>query len=247
MTRREKLEARLEYRELHAGKAAQAAVDAFGASRKVVEGIPLGQPILVGHHSEKAHRGALRRADSKMRKGLERQDMAARHAGAAAGLERMLKTNIFSDDADAIEALEAKIEKLEGERKNMRDANRLYRKGDAEGLAALGFPDLEALKAEIAKRYTWEQKGPYVPYQLSNLGGRIAAAKKRLAAVKVQQERAAAAEAAGGVVIEGADYVAVTFAEKPARELINELKAAGFRWGGGSWLGYRAKLPEGVK
>ena len=38
----------------------------------------------------------------------------------------------------------------------------------------------------------------------------------------------------------------MTFAEKPERTILDALRAAGFRWGGGAWIGERAKLPEGV-
>jgi hypothetical protein len=40
--------------------------------------------------------------------------------------------------------------------------------------------------------------------------------------------------------------VRVTFAEKPRRELLNELRGAGFRWAGGSWQGRRDALPASV-
>lgn len=64
-----------------------------------------------------------------------------------------------------------------------------------------------------------------------------------MAVVKAQQERSKAAEESGGVVIEGDAYVRVTFAEKPERPTLSALKAAGFRWSGGSWMGYRKNLP----
>ena len=41
-----------------------------------VTGIPFGQPILVGHHSERAHRKVLERADNAMRKGIEESKKA---------------------------------------------------------------------------------------------------------------------------------------------------------------------------
>ena len=34
-------------------------------------GIPFGQPILVGHHSEKRHRAAIARSDAAMRKSVD--------------------------------------------------------------------------------------------------------------------------------------------------------------------------------
>ena len=66
--------------------------------------------------------------------------------------------------------------------------------------------------------------------------------------IKARQARTAAAEAAlGGVVIEGTgEWVRVTFAAKPAREVLDALRATGFRWDGGSWVGERSKLPEAI-
>lgn len=49
---------------------------AFEASHSAVAGIPFGQPILVGHHSEGRHRAALKRQDSRMRKSIEEDDRA---------------------------------------------------------------------------------------------------------------------------------------------------------------------------
>jgi hypothetical protein len=43
----------------------------FKASDAIVGQIPMGQPILVGHHSEKRHRNALKRSDNHMRAGIE--------------------------------------------------------------------------------------------------------------------------------------------------------------------------------
>ena len=51
-----------------AERASAEAETLFTSARREVDGIPPGQPILVGHHSEGRHRGALRRHDSKMRK-----------------------------------------------------------------------------------------------------------------------------------------------------------------------------------
>lgn len=48
----------------------------FGASSAAVAGIPLGQPILVGHHSEKRHRRDLDRSHRAMRRGVEANKQA---------------------------------------------------------------------------------------------------------------------------------------------------------------------------
>lgn len=51
---------------------------------------------------------------------------------------------------------------------------------------------------------------------------------------------------AGSVLVEGGEFVRVTFAEKPERSVLDALKSAGFRWNGGSWHGRRDKLPATV-
>ena len=38
----------------------------------------------------------------------------------------------------------------------------------------------------------------------------------------------------------------ITFAEKPERSVLNDLKAVGYRWRNGSWQG-TAEIPQSVK
>lgn len=52
-------------------------------------GIPLGQPILVGHHSEKRHRRAIEKADNAMRKSVEETEKAEAYNRRAEYWEKM--------------------------------------------------------------------------------------------------------------------------------------------------------------
>ena len=243
-TRRERLEAKAEKRRDWAQSRSTKASAAFERAdlREEKSGIPFGQPVLVGHHSERRHRNVLARADRAMAQSCEHANMAKHHAQAADGIERQLETSIFSDDPDAIEALTAKLAKLESERESIKEFNKKCRKGDVEAIA----------KAAEVCRHTADNPRKGLPaYKLRNLGGEITRCKKRILEVKARQAQAAKAEAAGGVHISrhalGSDeWVQVTFAEKPERLIINELKAAGFRWGGGHWGGYGSKLPASV-
>jgi hypothetical protein len=251
MTRRERLERKLELRQEWGEKAETRSAALSKQSHDMMSVIPMGQPILVGHHSEKRDRNYRDRAWNKMGKSVELGKLADHHASKADGIERALETSIFSDDPDAVEAIEARIAENEAKRERMKLVNKLYKKSDAEGLKALGL-DLEALKVKLAAAGGYWGKAPHLPYELSNLGGRITSDRKRLEAVKARQKRTAEAEAApGGVHIKtgghGNSWAQVTFAEKPEREILNELKAAGFSWSGGSWVGYSEKLPESVK
>lgn len=245
-TRRERLEARLARRQEWAASRERKSTEAYTAAIKATEHIPFGQPILVGHHSEGHHRRDIARSDSKMRAACEHSNMAEHHTSKANGLERALANSIFSDDDNAIKALTAKVAAMEAERERMKLVNKLYRKGDVEGLKALGI-DLEQLKQSLAAKGAYWGGAPHLPYEMSNLGGNITRCKKRIEDIKRRNARAEAAEQAGGVSIEDhGEYVRVTFSEKPEREVINALKAASFYWGSGSWTGKRADLPACV-
>jgi len=215
---------------------------------RIMDNIPLGQPILVGHHSETHARRDANRIDSSMRRGVEESEKAKHHIIKAAGLSEQLNRSIFSDDTDVTEQLEERIAEREAKAAAMVAMNKAWRsaKGDVARFAALaGIDESQAQRIadRIAQAYSWE-KQPYPGWELSNLRGRIRADKERMTTVKAQQARSEQAEANGGVIIEGTDYVRVTFAEKPEYDIITALKSAGFTWSRGSWYGRRDKLPD---
>ena len=252
MNRRERLERKLEKRQEWAQKRRQKANGEFNKARAATEGIPLGQPILVGHHSEGRHRAALKRQDTAMRNGCESQDMADHHTSKAAGLESQLDNTIFSDDDDAIERLEEKIDGMEAKRQLNNAINKIIRKKPKEQPTdeKIGkLLDLGLSEATARKLFEPDYCGRVgIPsYVNQNLGGNIRRCKQRLEEIKRRAARAQAAEESdGGVIIEGGDWVRLTFSEKPEREILTALKSAGFRWGGGSWSGKRSDLPECV-
>lgn len=66
MNRKEKQQARAERYEELARKAETQSTQAWEKSHEMVSHIPMGQPILVGHHSERGHRRLLDRSWNKM-------------------------------------------------------------------------------------------------------------------------------------------------------------------------------------
>jgi hypothetical protein len=207
----------------------------------------MGEPVLIGRHSETRHRRALDRSWNAMGKACGLTDLAKHHQSKAAGLAVALDKTIFSDDSDAPEALAERIAANEAKRDRMKEINALYRKGDAVGLAALGLY-LESLQAKLKDAYSWMQK-PHPSYELTNLGARIRTDKERLEQIKGQQERKASAEESpNGVTREDCSggYVRITFAEKPERAILDAMKASGFRWSAGSWAGKADQLPAVV-
>ena len=237
MTRRERLEHRVEKRREWAGGRRDKAAELFARGDKYRGDHAFNtQP---GHIPERA------RVIAATERGFEHAQMADHHDSRAAGLEVQLDHSVFSDDADAIEQLEQRIAKNEEKRDHMKRVNVLFKRGDAAGLSGLGV-DLETLKCKLAEAGPYWGDKPHLPYELTNLGARIRADRERIEDIKRRQSRTEMAAASGGIVIEGSDWVRVTFAEKPAREMLDALRAAGFRWGAGSWVGERAKLPTAL-
>jgi hypothetical protein len=261
MTRRERMAARAERRREWADGAQRRAGELFEAAREAVDGIPFGQPILVGHHSERHHRRDLERHDSRMHAACERSTMAARHEQAAETLERRLETTIFSDDDDAIAQLEARISGREADAARIRELNKAMRKEFKGGPPAPGW--LERIGAsereqrqilDNARHGNWgagtkpDEPPVYPAWVLSNLSGANSKDRERLAGIRRMQKRQAEAEAApGGVaVVRAGTFAVLTFSEKPDRSVLDALKSAGFWWAAGSWQGPADKLPAGI-
>lgn len=248
MTRRERMERRLERRrEWAAGRNAKAA-------RLLAANEPFRGDIAFntqpGHIPERA------RAIAREDKAAEHYEMAQHHGEVAATLEARLGRDIFSDDADAVAHLEARIAEREAERQRLVSYNASCRaaakRGEAHG--DLSLLD-EAQRRELASllrvaSYQVRPGGAFPAYALSNLGGRIRADRERIAEIRTRQAATRAAEVAGGVLVErayGSEWCRVVFADKPDRPVLEALRAAGFRWGGGAWSGRWADLPPEVK
>ncbi len=168
MTTREKRERRTaRRREWAEGREAKADA-AHQAAHDATAGIPFGQPILVGHHSEGKHRRAVERSQRQASQAVEHSNMAQRHQQAADTIEAQLDASIYDDDADAIERLRERIEQREAKREEMKAANAAYRKQHRAELKAM-------------TPYQRDQAVPHPGWELSNLGGCISRDKKRLA------------------------------------------------------------------
>ena len=77
-----------------------------------------GQPILVGHHSEKAHRRLIKRANDDIRKSIELSEKSDYYERKA---KKVVNSNaIYNDDPEAINKLKEKVERLEKEREEIK-------------------------------------------------------------------------------------------------------------------------------
>ncbi len=132
-------------------RAAKLREESSGRARRSLHGLPdNGQPILVGHHSERRHRAAIDRAHANMGKAIELEAEAERaesRADAAAS-----STAISSDDPDALAKLRAKLVEMEAERERYKVYNRQARKEKREQLPAYKLTNLGANIRRVQQR-----------------------------------------------------------------------------------------------
>lgn len=184
-TYRERREVKAErYREWAEKRDAKADA-AYEGVQAITERIPFGQPILVGHHSEKSARADQRRIEAGMNSFCENAAKAERMREKADNIERQARQAIYSDDADAIERLTEKLAKLEAQREAVKAKNAEWlkeHKAETKGMSA----------------YEKDRARPYPGYVLTNLGGVITNTRKRIAELERLEAIKASGQRVGG-------------------------------------------------
>lgn len=227
-------------KEYYANKAAALKAEAdrvFDYDRKEMSMIPLGQPILVGHHSEKRHRRDLSRSHARLEKMqvllnkaeyYERKATTATHA-------------ISSDDEDAIIKLKNKLANLEHNQIEMKRVNSEFKKtGNIDAIANLSEESKAALKAFLI-RFPY-YKTPFPAYTLTNNGAQIRRIKQRIIELEGKQ-KATLREAIAGegyTISENKEdnRIWFVFDDKPTREVCQIMRHNGFKWSPsrGAWV-----------
>lgn len=196
----ERLEAKRERLHERAGRKDAESRSRLAAADATAAAIPLGQPVLVGHHSEKRHRRDLDRMSSNISRGLE----AGREAGTLRQrAESLGEGGISSDDPEALALLRDKLKAATATHDRMVEVNRLWRKHrrpapqDSDGWAPIDDAvayDVGKIRLDIARRPEYLGNVPFVKFQLSNSKGRISQVRKRIDSL----ERATKTAPAGG-------------------------------------------------
>ncbi len=226
----ERKEARIDRMEERAARAQAESDAAYHAAHEIMRLIPPGQPILVGHHSERRHRRDLDKIDRNMRKSIEAGEKSAYYASRAASAAS--NHAISSDDPDAVEKLEAKLSDLQILQATMKAVNAYYRKHKTLD----DCPDLtpETRRSiETSWARGWYVGIPFPPYELSNNNAEIKRTKDRLALLRqVDQMEHIELDFDGGQIVTNEDInrVQILFDEKPDEATRSKLKSNGFRW-----------------
>ncbi len=169
-------------------------------------GIPLGQPILVGHHSEKRHRAHLARLDRQADKAVELGRKAKHYAAKA---EAVGTGGISSLDPDAIEKLQVQLAQRRQAQENMKAENAAARKA--------------------------KEEAPYPSWALQNNNAQIRRIAERIKELE-QARALCAQEGGQEVVTDNYackyedGYIKFIFDGKPEEAVRSALKRSAFKW-----------------
>lgn len=147
---------------------------------------------------------------------------------------------ISADDPQAIQKLEAKLEKLQAAQDTMKAVNAYYRKHKTlDGCPNLSAERIEKMKGEMSSQWHIDDK-PYPSWALSNNSAEIRRVKGRIAELTRKQETAYAGwEFDGGTVEANREdnRLQIFFEEKPDEKTRETLRENGFRWSpkAGAW------------
>ncbi|MGF1804336.1 DUF3560 domain-containing protein [Aliivibrio sifiae] len=232
----ERIESKRERLEERAEKAEQQSDTFYKASRERASMIPFGQPILVGHHSEKRARKDADRIYSDMGKSVEASKKAEYLANKA---QNIGSNGIASDDPEAIVKLKSKLASLESSQETMKSVNRMIR--------AVGMTEDEKIQFIVTTHQLTEAQAKdlfkpdvtgyvgFASYALSNNSATIRTTKKRieeLEALHNQQalEGAGSVEGLAWTLYEEEGRIKFSFDGKPSEKVRSLIKMYGFKW-----------------
>jgi len=233
-----KQEARRERYEARAAQARKESEETFDRAKSMADAIPFGQPILVGHHSEKRDRNYRARITNTFEKSFALSDKAKHYEQKAASIG---KGGISSDDPDAIEKLEEKLAKLEQKQAHMKAVNAAHKKylKEPASLDKCDFSEsTKQLIRDYIPQYSWEPH-PFPPYALQNNNANIRRIKQRIEDLKKAQEIEPKEHKFDDFeVIEDDNRIQFIFPGKPAVEVRAILKRHAFKWSPsrGAWV-----------
>ena len=244
----ERRQARKERYEELADQNRQQSEERYDAARSIGSYIPMGQPILVRHHSERGHRADLKRIDNNMRKSVEHSDKADYYERRAQTIEH--DHTIYSDDPQAIQKLKQRLSDLEEHQAWMKTINKLCRsKKLTDEQIAEQLEDEYGCTASVAHgllnpQYSYQKRG-FQTWRLSNNGANIRRIKERIAQLEKAETEESSERIMGEVkLVDSVEHnrLQIFFPDKPSAEVRSLLKQQGFRWSRqrGCWQRHRS-------
>jgi len=201
----ERQEAKRERLRAAADRRRQEAEAKHTQGKQMAEAIPFGQPILVGHYSEKRDRAFRSKIHNTFGKAFALSKEAKKLEERA---EAVGTGGISSDDPDAISKLETKLSKLQDIHASMVERNKEAR--------------------------TNGQTKPFMSYQLTNSGANIRSIQKRIQqlSASIAAPERPPVEGDGWRMFEDKEEnrICFVFPDIPSDEVRTILKSYAFKW-----------------
>ena len=158
-------------------------------ARKMADVIPFGQPILVGHYSEKRDRNYRDRIWNTWGKAVETQKKAEYYARKADSAQS--NRAISSDNPDAITELKEKLAKREKYQEQIKQINAIIRKKKlTQEEKIMQIVDLGYQESTAQKLFVPDFAGRigFPAYEVTNNGADIRRLKERIATLEKQRD-----------------------------------------------------------
>jgi len=221
-------------------------------ARKMADVIPMGQPILVGHYSEKRDRNYRDRIWSKFEKAGELEEKAKYYAWQAATTAN--NPAISSDDPDAIEALKEKLQNLKDSHTLMIQGNKIIKNkklSEDQKIAELIKIGLEENRAKDKLKPDCMNNIGFPGYALTNSSANIKRVEERIKQLEKRSADQTKEYQIGNIQIVDSvedNRIMIYFPGVPDEKIRTRLKSEGFRWSpkNGAWQAYRSaayKIP----
>jgi hypothetical protein len=195
---------------------------------EMFKSIPMGQPILVGHYSERSDRAYRTRAGRAISRGIELEKQAAEAEERAAAVGT---GGISSDDLEAVTKLKTQLTNLVKSQDTMKKANAAIRKNDDAALASLGFsPE----KIAQLKKPDFIGRIGFPNYALTNNNASIRRIEKRIKQLEARDNAPAFDPITGNdwrcELLREDNRIAFYFDAIPALETRQMMKRNAFKW-----------------
>lgn len=221
----EKQEAKRERLRARAGRKSEQSEALIERAHSELGQVPFGQPILVGHHSERPMRNMYVRNHARLDKGFKGMDEAR-------DLERRADAvgtgGISQDDPDAIAKLKIKLAEFQAEKARWQAIIKAMRASIKQpgALDALNLTESELRTIELC---------PWYAQRLSpNFNANIRRVEKRIAELEKKSQEIGRPDKveSWGKLTENKEInrLQFIFPGKPSDTIIAMLKASGFRW-----------------
>lgn len=222
----ERIKAKKARTQSRAVRASDKSTTLYTEAKAMAGAIPFGQPILIGHHSEKRDRNYRNKITSKFDRSFQAQNKADELAKKA---ETIGTGGISSTAPDALVELRKKLEYLQDGQSLMKKVNAEHKKGGIDGITSLEGAALETLKADMAK--SWHSDKPYASYSLTNNNANIRRIKQRIADLeRLQNTDAPDIETDQFHMFVDEGRIQFEFNGKPNDKARKLLKSRAFKW-----------------